>query len=166
MDKPLPWNEIAKLRMAKLGLKQADLVEPLGVSSTSAVSHYLAGNRKPEPQQLVALAIRLSMSMDDLMGMATNVDLTRIAADTILFNARSQPVHIDVVLLERCGKAVSDAGYPAANVWRAAAALYQICAGNKKSDPRQMLSEYMPMMRGGANSNAKTATTARRRNAR
>lgn len=61
------WYERARQRMAELGLKQPDLMKPLGVETRGAVGHYLRGRRHPDPQQLAALARVLHWSLDELL---------------------------------------------------------------------------------------------------
>lgn len=61
------WTERVKARMTELGLTQADLMEPLGVTTRGAVGHYLNGRRQPSLQQMAALSQALRISTDDLL---------------------------------------------------------------------------------------------------
>ena len=63
--------------MAKLGLKQADLTDALGVKTRGAVGHYLAGRREPSIEQLAALAAKLQISLGDLVGTDGSTDYPR-----------------------------------------------------------------------------------------
>lgn len=74
------WYERAKKRMSELNppVTQEDLKNPLGVETRGAVGHYLTGRRHPSPQQLLALANRLRVSVDWLL---TGEDLHPIAAE-------------------------------------------------------------------------------------
>lgn len=62
------WMDRARRRMHELGIRQDDLIRPLGVKTRGAVGHYLSGRRKPDPDQVVALARWLRMSTDELLG--------------------------------------------------------------------------------------------------
>lgn len=63
-----PWFERAKERMQEIGVTQESLKDILGVETRGAVGHYLSGRRDPTPAQLSALAKKLRMSMDEMMG--------------------------------------------------------------------------------------------------
>ena len=61
------WMERARRRMADLGITQEDLCALLKVKTRGAVGHYLAGRRKPTPEQVEALAEALQCSVDWLL---------------------------------------------------------------------------------------------------
>ena len=64
MDK---WYDRAKRRMREIKVTQEALVKPLSVETRGAVGHYLSGRRDPTPDQLIALAQALRMSLDELL---------------------------------------------------------------------------------------------------
>jgi transcriptional regulator with XRE-family HTH domain len=53
--------------MLVLGLTQDDLRKPLKVKTRGAVGHYLSGRRDPNPEQLIAMAGCLKVSLDELL---------------------------------------------------------------------------------------------------
>lgn len=62
------WRARARARMEERGMKQEDLLKPLGVSTRGAVGHYLSGRREPSVEQFRDLAAALGYaSMDELL---------------------------------------------------------------------------------------------------
>lgn len=61
------WIDRAKARMTFLKLTQSDLMEAFGVATRGAVGHYLSRRRSPTPDQLIALAAVLRMTVGELM---------------------------------------------------------------------------------------------------
>lgn len=61
------WYDLAKLRIADLGMTQDDLKKTLQVKTRGAVGHYLSGRRQLSPDQLVALAKKLKITLDELL---------------------------------------------------------------------------------------------------
>lgn len=73
--------------MREVGVTQAELVKPLGVSSRGAVGHYLNGRRPISAQQFSTLAKILKVSMDELMGDDELAARRRAYVDTDLLSA-------------------------------------------------------------------------------
>lgn len=71
----MSWQERAQARMKELGLTQQDLMAALGVSTRGAVGHYMTGRRDLNAEQLVSLAAKLRMSLDELMGTGHPVEI-------------------------------------------------------------------------------------------
>ena len=61
------WRDRARQRMSDLGLKQIDLIEPLGVKTRGAVGHYLNGRNDITSDQAVILADVLRCSVQWLL---------------------------------------------------------------------------------------------------
>ncbi len=61
------WYKFAKGLMADKKIKQDDLVSVFGVKTRGAVGHYLSGRRSPSAEQLMSLATKLGVTMDELM---------------------------------------------------------------------------------------------------
>jgi transcriptional regulator with XRE-family HTH domain len=64
----MKWYEKAKRLMKQKGIKQKDLIGPLGVKTRGCVGHYLTGRRDLDACQLKVIADLLECSLDDLMG--------------------------------------------------------------------------------------------------
>jgi transcriptional regulator with XRE-family HTH domain len=63
-----PWIITARRRMKDLGVKQADLIRVLGVTTRGAVGHYLTGRRDLDGEQMHALAQFLGLTVEELQG--------------------------------------------------------------------------------------------------
>lgn len=61
------WRDRARQRMRDLNLTQADLLQPMGVTSRGAIGHYLSGRREPSIEQLSKLAKALNCSVEWLV---------------------------------------------------------------------------------------------------
>jgi len=77
MQTSLPWWERASARISELGLKQQDLLETFEVNTRGAIGHYLSGRREPSLAQFQRLAVRLGMTMDELLSGAVSEPLAR-----------------------------------------------------------------------------------------
>jgi transcriptional regulator with XRE-family HTH domain len=79
----MKWYEKAKRLMKQKGIKQKDLIEPLGVKTRGCVGHYLTGRRDPDAWQLKVIADMLDCTMDALMGDDETDPVKRQIARTI-----------------------------------------------------------------------------------
>lgn len=62
------WIINARRRMKELGVRQADLMPVLGVTTRGAVGHYLTGRRDLDGEQTHALARFLGLTVEELHG--------------------------------------------------------------------------------------------------
>tara|TARA_B100000700_G_scaffold161345_1_gene178673 strand:+ start:35287 stop:35700 length:414 start_codon:yes stop_codon:yes gene_type:complete len=76
------WGLNAKSLLSEKGLKQEDLMETLGVSSKSTVSHYLNGQRSINLEQFLQLCEFLDTDPNTLLGVNTSVNTTQL--ETVL----------------------------------------------------------------------------------
>jgi transcriptional regulator with XRE-family HTH domain len=61
------WVDRAKARMTFLRMNQEDLRDAFGVKTRGAVGHYLTRRRSPTPDQIIALADKLRMTVGELL---------------------------------------------------------------------------------------------------
>lgn len=95
------WIDRAKQRMKILGLKQKDLIRPLKVDTRGAVGHYLTGRRKPDLDQVMALADVLECQVGWLLaGENPQGDRQDAFTPAEIFEAigRATPKQIDGIL--------------------------------------------------------------------
>jgi phage repressor protein C with HTH and peptisase S24 domain len=71
------WQERAKARMRDLKITQDQLIKVFEVTTRGAVGHYLNNRRTPSPAQMMRLASRLNMSVDELLGGASADDVSQ-----------------------------------------------------------------------------------------
>lgn len=91
--------------MTFLKLTQGDLMEAFGVATRGAVGHYLNRRRSPSPEQLIALADVLRMTVGELMaGEAVAVtpeeDQRRLHEFRASENLRPETVRLTVAALK------------------------------------------------------------------
>lgn len=149
------WKLVVRDRMKELGMTYTDLMEPLGVSTPSAVSHILnlsprrRGSAEPRgtgirAEQMAEMCRKLKISMDEVMGLTPHKSTVQRQVELQARENRGEDITMDRSLLEKCHLAAEKWGpvqRPGASPYEAVCALYEL-AHMKGMDPQVIVDTW------------------------